>query len=158
MINHDKKEYEKEYICITESPCCITEIKYNIVDQLYSNKKKKKTEVMMGCLPCHCYYESHVGLAHDSAWVPCRLAGWSVPTPSTCFFWAGGQAAIPTITASLKVRGGKDSVFQSHILICESSFVVRQPRTLMLRVRKVFRKLFVLFPSQPCTYNSVSCH
>ena len=42
MINHDKKEYEKEYICITESPCCITEIKYNIVDQLYSNKKKKK--------------------------------------------------------------------------------------------------------------------
>ena len=44
-----------------------------------------------------------------------------------------------------KWRGGKDSVFHSHILICEFSFVVRQPRTLMLRVRKVFRKLFIFF-------------
>ena len=87
MISHDKKEYEKEYICITESSCRITEMKYKMVDQLYSNKiKKKKTEVMMGCLPCHRYCRSHVGLAHALAWVPCRLAGWSVPTPSTHSF------------------------------------------------------------------------
>ena len=44
MISHDKKEYEKEYICITESSCCITEMKYKMVDQLYSNKIKKKKQ------------------------------------------------------------------------------------------------------------------
>ena len=40
-------------------------MKYKMVDQLYSNKIKKKTkpEVMMGCLPCHRYCRSHVGLA-----------------------------------------------------------------------------------------------
>ena len=26
LINHNGKEYEKEYICITESLCCIAEI------------------------------------------------------------------------------------------------------------------------------------
>ena len=36
MINHDGKEYE--YICITESLCCIAEI--NTVNQLDFNKKK----------------------------------------------------------------------------------------------------------------------
>ena len=44
MISHDKKEYEKEYIYITESSCCITEMKYKMVDQLYSNKIKKKKQ------------------------------------------------------------------------------------------------------------------
>ena len=33
------KEYEKEYICITESLCCTVEI--NIVNQLYVNKINK---------------------------------------------------------------------------------------------------------------------
>ena len=39
VINHKGKEYEKEYICITESLCCTAD---NIVNQLYFNKKKKK--------------------------------------------------------------------------------------------------------------------
>ena len=30
--------------CITESVCCTSEIKHNIVSQLYVNKKKKKKE------------------------------------------------------------------------------------------------------------------
>ena len=38
MINHDGKEYEKEYTCITESLCCTL----NIVNQLYFNKIKNK--------------------------------------------------------------------------------------------------------------------
>ena len=38
VINHNGKEYEKEYICITESLCCTAEIKHNIVNQLYFNK------------------------------------------------------------------------------------------------------------------------
>ena len=42
VINHNGKEYEKEYICITESLCCTAEIKHNIVIQLYFNKIKNK--------------------------------------------------------------------------------------------------------------------
>ena len=42
VINHNGKEYEKEYTCITESLCCTAEI--TIVNQLHFNKinlKKK---------------------------------------------------------------------------------------------------------------------
>ena len=45
MINCNGKEYIKNvyiYICITESLCCIAET--NIVNQLYFNKKIKKTK------------------------------------------------------------------------------------------------------------------
>ena len=38
VINHNGKECDKEYICITESFCCMAEIKHNIVNQLYFNK------------------------------------------------------------------------------------------------------------------------
>ena len=38
LINHNRKEYEKEYIYKTVSLCCIAEMKYNIVNQLYFNK------------------------------------------------------------------------------------------------------------------------
>ena len=38
MINHNEKEYEKEYMCITESLCCTAEIKHNVVSLLYFNK------------------------------------------------------------------------------------------------------------------------
>ena len=41
VINHNGKEYEKEYI--RELLCCTVEIKHNIVNQLYFNKIKKKT-------------------------------------------------------------------------------------------------------------------
>ena len=45
LINHYGKEYKKEYICVTDSLCCTTEI-YNIVNQLYFNKinRSKKGE------------------------------------------------------------------------------------------------------------------
>ena len=42
VINLNGKEYEKEYICITESLYCKADIKYNIVNQLYFNKIFKK--------------------------------------------------------------------------------------------------------------------
>ena len=42
MMNHNGKEYEKEYICITESLCCTAEIKHNLVNQLYFNKILKR--------------------------------------------------------------------------------------------------------------------
>ena len=40
LINHNRKGYKKEYIYIykTVSLCCIAEIKYNIINQLYFNK------------------------------------------------------------------------------------------------------------------------
>ena len=38
VINCNRKEYEKEYIYKTVSLCCIAEMKYNIVNQLYFNK------------------------------------------------------------------------------------------------------------------------
>ena len=41
LINHDGKEYEKEYICITESPYCTEEMKYDIANQLYFSKVLK---------------------------------------------------------------------------------------------------------------------
>ena len=34
MTNHNGKEYEKEYICITESLYCTEEIKHDIANQL----------------------------------------------------------------------------------------------------------------------------
>ena len=40
MINHNEREYEKEHI--TESLCCIAEIKHCIVNQFYFNKTKRK--------------------------------------------------------------------------------------------------------------------
>ena len=33
VINHNRKQYEKEYIEITESLCCTAEIKHNIVNK-----------------------------------------------------------------------------------------------------------------------------
>ena len=33
VINHNGKQYEKEYIEITESLCCTAEIKHNIVNK-----------------------------------------------------------------------------------------------------------------------------
>ena len=55
VINHNGKEYEKEYIYIyiriTESLCCPAEIKHNIVSQLYFNKKNKTKQNMMSPLP-----------------------------------------------------------------------------------------------------------
>ena len=43
VIHHKRKENENRiHICITESLCCIAEIKYNIVNQLYFNKIKTK--------------------------------------------------------------------------------------------------------------------
>ena len=39
VINHNGKEYEKEYVCITESHYCIAEI--NTVNQLRFNKTEK---------------------------------------------------------------------------------------------------------------------
>ena len=38
VTNHNGREYVKEHICITESLCCIAEIKHNSVSQLYFNK------------------------------------------------------------------------------------------------------------------------
>ena len=35
VINHNRKKYEKEYMCITESLCCAAEI--NTVDQQHFN-------------------------------------------------------------------------------------------------------------------------
>ena len=46
VINHSRKQYEKEYICITESLCSIAEI--NTVNQLYFNKTRlKKQEALV---------------------------------------------------------------------------------------------------------------
>ena len=42
VINHSGKEYEKEYIGITESLFYTAKIKYNFVNQLYCNKNFKK--------------------------------------------------------------------------------------------------------------------
>ena len=42
VINHNKKEYEKAYICITELLSCTAEIKHNIVNQLCFNKNLKE--------------------------------------------------------------------------------------------------------------------
>ena len=44
VINHNGKEYEKEYIYIwiTESLCCTAEIKHNIVINYTSIKKTNK--------------------------------------------------------------------------------------------------------------------
>ena len=42
VINHNRKEYEKAYICITESLCCKAEIKHSIVNQLCFNKNVKE--------------------------------------------------------------------------------------------------------------------
>ena len=36
VINHDGKEYEKEFICVTGSFCYVAEV--NIINQLYFNK------------------------------------------------------------------------------------------------------------------------
>ena len=38
LINHNRKEWERIYIYITESLCCIAKIKHNIINQLYFNK------------------------------------------------------------------------------------------------------------------------
>ena len=40
VISHNGKEYEKEYICITQSLCCTPET--NIVNQLYFSQQKEK--------------------------------------------------------------------------------------------------------------------
>ena len=42
LINHNGKEHEKDYICITQSLCHTAEIKHSIVNQLYFNNLKKK--------------------------------------------------------------------------------------------------------------------
>ena len=51
MTKHNGKEYEKEYICITESLCYTAEIKHNIVNQLHFNKmflkNEKKSEAVL---------------------------------------------------------------------------------------------------------------
>ena len=45
VIHHNGKEYEEEYICVTESLCRTAEIKHNTVNQLYFSKiKKNKTK------------------------------------------------------------------------------------------------------------------
>ena len=56
LLNHNGKEYEKEYIYIyiyvyihiykTESLCCTAAIKHNIVNQLYFNKIFLKTALI----------------------------------------------------------------------------------------------------------------
>ena len=47
MINHNGKEYEKEYthIYITESLCCTTDINNNVVYQVYFNKIFKNRDL-----------------------------------------------------------------------------------------------------------------
>ena len=42
LINHNGKEHEKDYICITQSLCHTAEIKHSIVNQLYFKNLKKK--------------------------------------------------------------------------------------------------------------------
>ena len=43
VINHNGKEYEKLYLCITESLCCTAEI--NIINELQFNKILKDVKI-----------------------------------------------------------------------------------------------------------------
>ena len=42
LINHNGKEHEKDYICITQSLCRTAEFNHSIVNKLYFNNLKKK--------------------------------------------------------------------------------------------------------------------
>lgn len=95
---------------------------------------------MIGWHACCCYTWNLVGPI-TSAHVGFMQMWWVTSAhPSISSFWTGGQAAIATITASLKNEGvGRTVLFHSQILICESNFGVRPPRSPRLRVRGLFR-------------------